>query len=241
MADITSEGKEKAMCFKHAKACQMVCRWTERHTPCLMDLVIETEKSYVTFSTDCFFQLFQLQCDCHFVYFPDIIWSNCGCCSAFLRCSLTSPLTLLPVLCHTGITISTLTSTPHLSKPSGKYCPPWFTCYIAEIQSQGHLVKISIVFLSEQRALLLMPCLYWAKRDAQSFPSKFATMSLLKRTCSLSPWRGIKSVYLKKQRSIGAYKSHIQHSKDHKYFSLSLGTRSNEKYHLSLHICLSDL
>lgn len=150
-----------------------------------------------------------LQHDCHFVYFPDIIWSNCGCCSAFLRCSLISPPTPLPVLCHTGITISALASTPHLSKPSGKHCPPWFTYYIAEMQSQRHLVKISIVFLSEQWALLLMHCLYWAKRYAQSFLSKFTTMILLKRTCSLSLWRGIKNASLKKQTSFASNTANI--------------------------------
>lgn len=174
--------------------------------------------------------------------FPDIIWSNCGCCFAFLRCSLTSPPTPLPVLCHTGITVSALASTPHLSKPSGKYCPPWFTYYIAEIQNQRHLVKISIVFLSEQWALLLKHCLYWAKRYAclltstLLYASKLTTMTLLKITCSLSTWRGIKNVYLKKRTSLGAYKSCIQHSKHHKYLSLTLGIRSSEKYHLSLHI-----
>lgn len=203
--DIVSEGKEKAMGFKHTKACQVVHRWAERRTPHLNDLINETEKSYVNFSIDCFFHLFQLQHDCHFVYFPDIIWSNCGCCSAFLRCSLTSPPTPLPVLCHTGITVSALASTPHLSKPSGKYFPPWFTYYIAEIQSQRHLVKISIVLLSEQWALLLMHCLYWAKRYAQSFPCKFTTHDPAQKNLQPEPLKRHKECISEKNKQALAH------------------------------------
>lgn len=134
----------------------------------------------MNFPTGCFFPLCQLQRDCHSVYFPDIIWSNCGCCSAFLRCSLTSPPTPLPVLCHTGITVSTLASTPHLSKPSGKYSPPWITHYIAKVQSQRHLAKICFGFLSEQWALLLMHCLYWAENVHSAFQANSQQWPYLK-------------------------------------------------------------
>ena len=193
----------------------------------------------MNFPTGCFFPLCQLQHDCHSVYFPDIIWSNCGRCSAFLICSLTSFPAPLPVLCHAGITLSTLASTPHLTKPSGKYSLPWITHYIAKVQSQRHLIKICFVFFSEQWAVLLKHCLHWAKNMHSTFQAH-SQWPCLKE---LAVWalRGIKLVYMKKQTSFGTYKSCIQHSKHHrKYLSLSLGIRSNEKYYFSLQTGLSD-
>lgn len=121
------KGQWKAMCYEHTKACWVFQNWAEWHVPSFKNLIIEMKYLYMNFPAGCFFPLCQFQHDCHSIYFPDIIWSNCGCCFAFLRCSLTSPPTPLPVLCHTGITIQTLASTPHLSKPSGKYSLPWIT------------------------------------------------------------------------------------------------------------------
>lgn len=100
------------------------------------------------------------------------------------------PPTPLPVLCHAGITISTLASTPHLSKPSGKYRLPWITHCITKVQSQRHLVKTYFGFLSKQWGFLLM----LNEKYAQCFPKKFTTMTLIRRACILSTWIAMKLV-----------------------------------------------